>query len=83
MPSIPGSPGCPKRTAHGIRATEWKQNEATGYDNKNNATGRHTGLGVPVLFLKHPSRPLSKKEEPDILGALREEIKYFINRANQ
>ena len=40
-------------------------------------------LGVPVLFLKHPSRPLSKKEEPNKLGLLREEINYFISRANE
>ena len=40
-------------------------------------------LGVPVLYLKHPSRPLSNKEAPATLNALKEEINYFINKAKE
>lgn len=40
-------------------------------------------LGVPVLYLKHPSRPLSEKGETATLNKLKEEIKYFTDRGGE
>jgi len=40
-------------------------------------------LGVPVLFLKHTSRPLKKEDKPKELAKIREEINYFINKAKE
>ena len=38
-------------------------------------------LGVPVLYLKHPSYPLKRTDEPSTLNGIKEEINYFINKA--
>lgn len=40
-------------------------------------------LDLPVLWLKHPAYPLPEKKEPDILRKLKEEINYFINKAQE
>jgi len=38
-------------------------------------------LGVPVLYLKHTSRPLNKKDKSGILDELKDDINFFINKA--
>ncbi len=39
-------------------------------------------LGVPVLYLKHTSRPLNKKDKSRVLDNLKEDINFFINKAD-
>ena len=54
---------------------------ALGRDAEHFLLRKSWSIGVPVLFLKHPSRPLKKEEKQKILNGIRDEINYFINRA--
>ncbi len=40
-------------------------------------------LGVPVLYLKHTSRPLNKRDKSRILDKLKDDINFFINKAKE